>query len=209
MRKYMIAVLVLIPLISQVVISQTAPIITKGPYLSSVTQTSMVISWQTDIASDSEVDYGLTESHGSIIRDTSKVTIHSLELTGLTPSTTYHYQVKSGETTGEGNTFQTAVTPDEDFVFVAYGDTRSNASDHQSVVNRIITIDPKIVLNVGDLVENGDSQSQWDIYFDTIKDLAKNTPIYSAIGNHEAESPLYYNQLFLPHNNPDNHEKYY
>ncbi len=209
MKKYIKIVLVLIPLISQVVISQTAPIITKGPYLSSVTQTAMVISWQTDIASESEVTYGLTESHGSIILDTSKVTIHSLELTGLTPSTTYHYQVKSGETTGEGNTFQTAVTPDEDFVFVAYGDTRSNASDHQSVVNRIITVDPKIVLNVGDLVENGDSQSQWDIYFDTIKDLAKNTPIYSAIGNHEAESPLYYNQLFLPHNNPDNHEKYY
>ncbi|MCK4560361.1 MAG: metallophosphoesterase [Calditrichia bacterium] len=209
MRKYTIAVLVLIPLMSQVVISQTAPIITKGPYLSSVTQTSMVISWQTDIASDSEVDYGLTENHGSIIRDTSKVTIHSLELTGLTPSTTYHYQVKSGETTSEDNNFQTAVTPNEDFIFVAYGDTRTNASDHLSVVNRIIALNPKLVLNTGDLVEEGNSQYQWDIYFDTIKDLANNTPIYSSAGNHEAESPLYYNQFFLPHNNPDSTEKYY
>ena len=205
----MIAVLVLIPLISQVVISQTAPIITNGPYLSSVTQTSMVISWQTDIASDSEVDYGLTESHGSIIRDTSRVTIHSLELSGLTPSTTYHYQVKSGQTTGEDNIFQTAITPDEDFVFVAYGDTRTNASDHLSVVSRIIALNPKLVLNTGDLVEVGNSEYQWDIYFDTIKDLARNTPIYSVIGNHEAESPLYYNQFFLPQNNPDSTEKYY
>ncbi len=190
-------------------IAQTNTVIKSEPYLSSVTQTSIIVSWQTDIPSNSEVEYGLTESYGSIISDTSQVMIHSLKLTGLDSSTTYHYQVKSGETTSEDNTFQTAVTPDEDFVFVAYGDTRTNPDDHLSVVNSIIAVNPKLVLNIGDLVEDGPLQYQWDIYFDTIKDLAKNTPIYSATGNHEGESPLYYNQLFLPYNNPDSTEKYY
>ena len=190
-------------------IAQTNLVIKSGPYLSSVTQTSIIVSWQTDSLSNSEVEYGLTASYGFTISDTSQVMIHSLKLTGLNPSTTYHYQVKSGEATSEDNTFQTAVTPDEDFVFVAYGDTRTNPDDHLSVVNRIIAVNPKLVLNIGDLVEDGPVQYQWDIYFDTIKDLAKNTPIYSAIGNHEGESPLYYNQLFLPHNNPDSTEKYY
>ncbi|HEC62040.1 MAG TPA: T9SS type A sorting domain-containing protein [bacterium] len=190
-------------------IAQTNTVIKSEPYLSSVTQTSIIVSWQTDIPSDSEVEYGLTDSYDVTISDTSQVMIHSLKLTGLDPSTTYHYQVKSGETASEDNTFQTAVTPDEDFIFVAYGDTRTNPDDHLSVVNRIIAVNPKLVLNVGDLVEEGGVQYQWDIYFDTIKDLAKNTPIYSATGNHEGESPLYYNQLFLPHNNPDSTEKYY
>ena len=189
--------------------AQTTLVIKSGPYLSSVTQSSIIVTWQTDIPGNSELEYGLTESYGSIVSDSSQVQIHSFQLTGLTLSTTYHYRVKSGETGSEDNNFHTAINTDEDYVFVAYGDTRTNHSDHLSVINSIIASNPNLVLNIGDLVEEGGSQDLWDIYFETIKDLGKNTPIYPTTGNHERESPLYYDQHFLPHNNPDSTEEYY
>jgi len=191
------------------VYSQIEPVIKSGPYLSDVTKTSIIIAWQTDTTSSSAVEYGLTTNYEFEVIDTNRVTIHAIQLTNLLPSTTYHYRIKSDSVVSEDNIIQTAVTWNEDFEFVAYGDTRTNHDDHRSVVQRIITLNPKIILNTGDLVEFGRLQSEWDIYFDIIKDLAKNTPIYVSIGNHEEEHALYYDQHFLPHNNPDSTEKYY
>src|SRR5207249_9029881 len=52
--------------------------------------------WTTNTASDSQVEYGLTTSYGSATTlDPAFVTLHSVAITGLTESTTYHYRVKS------------------------------------------------------------------------------------------------------------------
>ena len=54
------------------------------------------ITWDTDEASDSRVDYGT--SPGSLTSQQSSpglVTSHSVQLTGLAPNTTYHYRVTS------------------------------------------------------------------------------------------------------------------
>ncbi|HKV32265.1 MAG TPA: N,N-dimethylformamidase beta subunit family domain-containing protein [Candidatus Dormibacteraeota bacterium] len=56
---------------------------------------SAVINWQTNNAASSRVDYGATTAYGSTASDPNSVTSHSVTLTGLTPSTTYHYQVTS------------------------------------------------------------------------------------------------------------------
>ena len=186
--------------------------ITKGPYLSCVTQNSIIVSWHTDIACPSIVNYGETSDYGLTVEDTVATTAHSLKLTDLLPSTLYHYQVVYGDTATGDFTFRTAVTFDEPFRFVAYGDCRTGHYDHIDVVNRIIALDPYFVLNTGDLVENGYSETDWRNYFLVISSLtsfSQNYPIYSALGNHENESPLYYNYFYLPHNNPDSTEAYY
>jgi hypothetical protein len=72
-----------------------------GTIISSVTATGMTatsvtITWTTDIASDSQVEYGLTTAYGSMSAlDSTLVTSHSINLTGLTAGTTYHYRVIS------------------------------------------------------------------------------------------------------------------
>ncbi len=75
----------------------------------SIADTSAVITWTTDMTSDSQVDYGTTTSYGSQAGDASLVTSHSITLTGLTPNTTYHYKCSS--TNGYG----TAVSSDHTF----------------------------------------------------------------------------------------------
>jgi hypothetical protein len=78
----------------------------QGPVISSVTSTgitstSATITWVTDQSSDSQAAYGLTSSYGSTTAiNSTQVTSHSMILTGLTPGTTYHYQVLSRNSGG-------------------------------------------------------------------------------------------------------------
>jgi len=53
------------------------------------------VSWTTDYPAESQVDFGETSAYGSSAGDTALVTSHSLELTGLSAETDYHYQIVS------------------------------------------------------------------------------------------------------------------
>ncbi len=74
------------------------------PSISSISSTpsstSVVITWTTDEASSSIVDYGLTNSYGTSTSesDTSpRVTSHSVTINSLIACTTYNYRVKSND----------------------------------------------------------------------------------------------------------------
>lgn len=61
-----------------------------------ITASSATISWTTNSAADSQVEYGPTVAYGTASpTDATAVTNHSMTLTGLDPSTTYHYRVHS------------------------------------------------------------------------------------------------------------------
>jgi regulation of enolase protein 1 (concanavalin A-like superfamily) len=84
---------------------------------------SATVTWSTNEASTSAVDYGTTASYGSTASATGSGTSHSVSIAGLTCATTYHFRVRS--TDGAGNaasstdaTFATGacpttITPDE------------------------------------------------------------------------------------------------
>jgi len=163
---------------------QAIAAINRGPYLSDVAKTSIVISWETTESGESMVEYsteiqylvskGLYDKR---VYDSTNVKRHSITLTKLMPSTWYHYRVVSGASLGEDNTFHTAVENDEPFTVVIYGDTRTNDDDHLTVVNRIREYDPDLVLHVGDLVEDGRDLSQWDNFFNITYPLMKRPEI--------------------------------
>jgi concanavalin A-like lectin/glucanase superfamily protein/galactose oxidase-like protein/Big-like domain-containing protein/purple acid phosphatase-like protein len=62
------------------------------------------VRWTTDEPSSSIVQYGRTTALGSEVEDTAEVTDHSVELTGLQPSTTYRFKVTSGDSAGNSAT---------------------------------------------------------------------------------------------------------
>jgi beta-lactamase superfamily II metal-dependent hydrolase len=93
----------------------TPPVI-SAVTASSITSSSAVITWTTDEASNSVVDYGLTTSYGSTVTNSTMVTSHSVSLTGLSASTLYHYRVKSTDAanntaTSSDYTFTTSAPP--------------------------------------------------------------------------------------------------
>lgn len=56
---------------------------------------SATISWKTNGLADSLVEYGTTTDYGYSVYSPTLVSEHSIRLTGLSSSTTYHYRVKS------------------------------------------------------------------------------------------------------------------
>ncbi len=66
---------------------------------SSVTVDSVLISWNTNESSSRTVDYGETTGYGST-SGSGTGTTHSVQLSGLTPDTLYHYRVRSTDDCG-------------------------------------------------------------------------------------------------------------
>lgn len=78
----------------------TPPVISNVA-TSNITSSSVQINWNTNEASDSQVEYGLTNSYGSSSPlDANLTTTHNVTLSGLSAGTTYHYRVKSKDATG-------------------------------------------------------------------------------------------------------------
>jgi hypothetical protein len=71
-----------------------APVI-SGVFTSSIAPDSVVINWTTDVASSSYVEYGAAGYTNTTPMDANLVTLHSVALSGLSPSTLYHFRVDS------------------------------------------------------------------------------------------------------------------
>jgi parallel beta-helix repeat protein len=114
--KYVYANLTSFSIFAPMGVDITPPRITNIT-VSSVTQTSAVISWQTDEPATSLVLYGT--SSGKYTRNVSNathVTSHTIKLTGLSSSTKYYFVVNSTDRAGYSNasaelSFTTASPP--------------------------------------------------------------------------------------------------
>ena len=100
-----------------IVLDTTAPTI-SGRTATNITGSSAQITWTTNEAATSRVEYGLTTSYGSLTTlDATLVTAHSVALTGLAPNTTYNYRVRSIDAAGNeaisaNSTFKTTAAAD-------------------------------------------------------------------------------------------------
>jgi len=69
--------------------------------VSGITTTGASISWTTDVAATSQVEYGTTTAYGTLTTlNSTLATSHSQALTGLTLGTLYHYRVHSKNSSG-------------------------------------------------------------------------------------------------------------
>jgi hypothetical protein len=85
----------------------------------SLTTTGATISWQTNAAASSQVEYGTSATYGSVAPvNAAMVTSHSATLTALKSSTLYHYRVTSVDANNNS-----AVSGDFTFTTTNGGDT--------------------------------------------------------------------------------------
>lgn len=88
----------------------TTPPVISNVQATAITASGATITWTTDEASNSVVEYGLTTSYGSSTSNATNVTGHSITLSGLSANTLYHYRVKSTDVAGN-----TATSVDHSF----------------------------------------------------------------------------------------------
>ena len=169
-----------------------------GPYIQQMSTKDATICWST-----LEGETTIMDSSGK--KDTIKeYKQHKIHLANLVPNTSYSYDVlNNGTAEGKGTltTFPDKVTP---FNFVAIGDTRNRHNVHKKIIKKVMEKNPMFIVNSGDLVANGRSMSDWESFFEVNHDFMRNTPYYPVLGNHEKDSPYYYDFFDLPNN-----ERYY
>lgn len=97
--------------------AETTPPVISSIASSNVTHNRATVTWSTNEAADTQVQYGPTTSYGSTTTlNTSLITSHSVNITSLNAGTTYHYRVVSNDQAGNqtisvDNTFTTSATP--------------------------------------------------------------------------------------------------
>jgi hypothetical protein len=103
--------------------SESVTVENSAPVISSISsgtpgRTSATVTWTTNQSASSQVYYGTTTAYGaSTTLEASLATSHSVILSGLTASTTYHYVVVSTDAVGNTSTstdqiLTTGSTPD-------------------------------------------------------------------------------------------------
>ncbi len=83
---------------------------------------------------------------------------------------------------------------------LVYGDTRTGLDIHQALVDSMVLLKPTAVFHTGDLVSDGTVPAQWDEFNSITSALRAEADYFPALGNHEKQSPLFFDNFDLPNN---------
>lgn len=155
-----------------------------GPHVMHTAPTSVALIWESVAIGSTRIEYGLTGSYGDQVEG-APGSMHEVTISDLKPATIYHYRACTGEVCTSDLTFSSAPLPGQQFRFAVYGDSRSDPDTHRAVVQNMIKDEPVLVVNVGDIVDEGLRPEYKEQHFDPTRQLGHYAPIYVAIGNHE------------------------
>ncbi len=137
---------------------------------------------------------------------------HSVNFSNLKPDTLYAYRVGNGTLWSEWFQFRTAKDQPEPFSFIYFGDAQNQIRSLWSrAIRSAILESPKarFMIHAGDLVNHGESDDEWEQWFDAAGWLFAMVPSMPAAGNHEYRnkkagakilSPYWRPQFTLPEN---------
>ncbi len=79
----------------------TSPPQMENQAVAEITESSVVITWETNEKSDSMVEYGVSQNYGnSTYRNPELLTLHEMRIVNLDPATVYHFRVVSADLAG-------------------------------------------------------------------------------------------------------------
>jgi len=173
--------------------------------------TTITIMWRTtpDIT-ESIVEYGLTPELGekatgtrySYIAIREEVVWHTVELTGLSPNTTYYYRCGAPGYWSEIYSFTTAPLPTDfsaHFKFAVIGDTQGGYSVTGQILHILKESGVRFILMTGDFTQ-GAGQMEFNKWFEAAGDVLAYIPFMPCHGNHEMLRNTYFDQFALPGN---------
>ena len=189
--------------------------LTRHPSLWSVTTSSILIAWQTDVPSPGKVLYGTTPALGIEVADAATGTVHAVTLTGLDPATRYFYRVVADpeSLTAGDDTLHTAPAGAAPFRFVAFGDCGVADANQYAVAARIDALNPDLGLVLGDVIyEVGEAANFTPRYFTPYRPTIRRSVFYPVVGNHDiatANGQPFMDAFYVPTNDKDGTKKYY
>ncbi|MCG2796381.1 MAG: fibronectin type III domain-containing protein [Actinomycetia bacterium] len=185
--------------------------------------TTVTVTWFTDQGLSGytpTVRYGTSTGNytnsttGTSHTSGATVDVRDVELTGLSPGSTYYYTC--GDATHGFSEEKSFSTPPEygGFKFCAFGDSRNNhwLIPHENndlsiwgqVVDAVEVEGPLLSVFTGDFIYDGDDEGKWNLWFDKFSPLSGKSVFMSCHGNHEGYADAYFERFTFPGN-----EKWY
>jgi acid phosphatase type 7 len=153
--------------------------------------------------------------------------LHQVRLTGLEAAEEYRYRIwmlgsevsqdsfPSQNASDAENWLRLHSVPSQDFSFstlgrqsfkfVVYGDSQEQSPwftqmDRHKLVADYVAREEELsfVVHLGDFTYDADDPDGWDLFFEAAREMLANTTIYPVMGNHENNSPLYYEIFRMP-----------
>lgn len=85
--------------------------------------------------------------------------------------------------------------PSLPLTMIVYGDSRWGNQTHRRLVELMDEYKPTVVVHLGDMVNSGDNQKEWEIFFEITSPLRSYAFFQPVKGNHE-KPDVYYKQHF-------------
>ena len=180
-------------------------------------KTARTVMWEGKVKQPYTLEYrkqGSRDSESvqaadSSFTDKDSVIQYTARLDSLAPGSTYEYRINTAKNKGQWHKLHT-----EDgagFTALIFPDSQSaDYSGWQQLARDAYQRHPDsaFYVNMGDLVDNGQSASQWRAWFNSVSVFSDALPLAPVIGNHEAYSlewkeclPASYTHLFnVPQN---------
>ncbi len=179
-------------------IAGPTPVVLRGAYLQMLSPNSITVRWQTDIASNSQVDFGTTLAYGTLASNATVSTEHEVQITtGLAANTKYFYRIGTSTTPiqGDGNNFfKTGVASGSSnfkvWVTGDYGVSSAGHPDQIAVRNAYQTYvgatPADFWLWLGDNAYGSGTATEYtDNVFNVHTQLLKSLPFFPSPGNHD------------------------
>lgn len=189
----------------------------RGPYLQNLGTDSVTVMWEATTACTGIVEFFIGDYYDYTAADEFAAR-HEIIATDLPPGAediSYRIRCLAPEgvaADGEpeqamiGDTLSFNLVPVEEraFSFVVWGDSQDHPEVFGQLTQMMLEKEPDLAINVGDATSSGRDYDDWNIkLFDPAADLLSQTPFFMAIGNHEDDSPYFYELLSQPE--PENY----
>jgi hypothetical protein len=168
----------------------------RGPYLQSLSSTSVVVRWRTDWPTNSVVCFGAAAPGAVCVANHARTNEHEVHLSNLTPDTLYAYSIGSAAetfSTGTELAFRTAPTNTRPVTVWVIGDSGKANANAEAVKNAYLDYlgptNTDLWLMLGDnAYEAGTDDEYQAAVFDIYRDILGRVPLWPTLGNHDADS---------------------
>jgi len=187
-----------------------------GPYLQSLSQSSVLIEWNTSESKPGRVhmwtqNHPEAPQHSHAVTFLEKRTHHVAAFCDLKPFTQYSYRINA-----QYSKYYFRTLPDhksKTAQFAVLGDYGWKGKNQTKIIKQIEIFNPDWILTVGDnAYQRGRYRELKEYVLKPFHGLLASTAFYTVIGNHDLKTKHanpYLDVFSLPHNNPENTERYY
>lgn len=173
------------------------------PWLTMPEPGRIALGWRTAAPSTAVVLLVAQDGAGTSIQVDAPATLHHIDLGVLPPATSFHYRVVLDSGAARDGVFTTPGLDEWRFVHLGEFHAPTESEHVARFAGAIRAFQPQVVVESGDMINDGDDDAQWLDYLNTSRPWISNVILLPAHSNHVngfAGNPILTSLFELPNN---------